>query len=131
MIHDTLQNVSSYFNLSPRIATALKFLQRPDLAELPVGKIMLDDDRLFAMVQEYQTKRPDETFWETHRKYIDVQYVQKGVEAMGWSPKQKMILKKDYDPAREVFEWEGQGHTFHLSDGNFVIFFPHDAHMGG
>jgi YhcH/YjgK/YiaL family protein len=131
MVFDRIENAATYFKLSPRIETALRFLQRDDLKTLPLGRQELDGDRLFALVQEYQTKRPDETFWETHRKYIDVQYIVSGAEAMGYAPKQSMTLKADYDPQREVFVWTGQGHQLILSPGTFVIFHPHDAHMGG
>lgn len=130
MVHDTLTNAASYFPLSPRIKAGLEFLLRPDALTLPAGKYELEGDKLFAMVQEYSTKRPEETIWETHRKYIDIQCVQRGVEAMRWSPKEKMTLKQDYIPERDIFIWEGNGVTLHVPAGSFVIFFPHDAHMG-
>lgn len=131
MIHDTLTNAASYLSISPRIKAGLEFLLRPDAASLAIGKYELEGQRLFAMVQEYTTKRPEETFWETHRKYIDIQCVQRGVEAMRWSPKEKLTLKKDYDPEKDIFVWEGSGATLNIPAGDFVIFFPHDAHMGG
>jgi YhcH/YjgK/YiaL family protein len=131
MINDTLDNAATYFNLSPAIATALKFLQRPDLASLSLGKHVVND-QIFALVQEYQTRKPEETFWETHRKYIDVQFIQSGIEALGWSPVQKMKLKREYDPEKELIAWEGKEQLMiPLPAGSFVIFFPHDAHMGG
>jgi YhcH/YjgK/YiaL family protein len=131
MVFDRIENAATYYKLSPRIDTALRFLQREDLKTLTLGRIELDGDRLFALVQEYQTKRPDETFWETHRKYIDVQYIVSGAEGMGYAPKQSMTLKTDYNPERDIFVWTGQGHQLTLSAGTFVIFHLHDAHMGG
>ncbi len=131
MIHDLLINAPSYFHLSPRIETALKYILQPDHGSVPVGRHELEGDKLFAMVQEYQTKTPEQTFWETHRKYIDIQLIQSGAEIMGWSPMQQMTMKKDYDPDRDIFMWEGHGSMLHLPAGQFVIFFPHDAHMGG
>lgn len=131
MIHDTLANAQTYFTLSPRITRALQYLLHPDTAKAPLGKHELEGDKLFALVQEYPTKRPEETFWETHKKYIDVQFMQRGVEAMRWSPKELMKLKQDYDPQRDIYVWEGTGRTIQLEAGSFVIFHPHDAHMGG
>lgn len=131
MIRDSIQNARTYFKISPRLQAGFEFLLRPDIATVPLGKHELQGDKLFALVQEYQTKRPDETFWETHRKYIDIQCVQKGVEAMNWSPIQHMTMKKDYDAEKDIIVWEGAGQTIHVPAGHFTVFFPHDAHMGG
>lgn len=131
MIQDTLPNAASYYALSSRIRAGLEFLLRPDVQTLAVGTHELEGKKLFAMVQEYTTKRPEETFWETHRKYIDIQCVQRGIEAFRWSPKEKLALKTDYNPERDIFVWEGSGATLHVPAGSFVIFFPQDAHMGG
>ena len=131
MITDTIENAASYANLGARISTALGFLSRPDLITFPVGRHAVEGDEIFAMVQEYHTRRPDETFWETHRKYVDVQCVQLGEEVIAWSPIQKMKLKKEYDPEKEIIVWEGSGQRIVVPAGNFMILMPHDAHMGG
>ena len=41
---------------------------------------------------------------------------------------EKLTLKKDYDPEKEIFVWEGPGETIQLHAGSYLIFFPHDAH---
>lgn len=131
MISDFLENASAYMSLTPRIAAALKFLQTTDLLSLALGKHQLDGDNLFAMVQEYMTKTPDKAFWEAHRRYIDVQYIVSGIEAMGWAPIQQMSVVKEYDHEKEYTMLNGSGQFINMTPGNFVIFFPHDAHMGG
>jgi YhcH/YjgK/YiaL family protein len=131
MIHDLLENAGVYFPVSRRIADALKFLQSSDLLTLPLGKHVIDGDQCFAMVQEYMTKTPDKAFWEAHRKYIDVQYIVSGVEAMGWAPIQQMTVLQEYNPEKEYTVLQGSGQWVNLSPGAFVIFHPHDAHMGG
>jgi YhcH/YjgK/YiaL family protein len=50
---------------------------------------------------------------------------------MRYAPMQSMTLEKPYDPQRDIIVWNGDGQRHLLSAGNFVIFFPHDAHMGG
>jgi biofilm protein TabA len=132
MISDTIENAASYRHLSPRIAVALDFLQRPDLGSLEHGKHLIDGDKLFAIIQEYTTKSRADCFWESHRKYTDVQFIQSGIEAIGWSPIQRMKLIKPYDAEKDlqVLEvLEGQGQIIELRAGQFAIFMPHDAHM--
>ena len=130
MIADTLENAASYLSLSPRIAAALHFLKHPESSDLPLGRHVIDGERIFALVQEYSTKPPEQCFWESHRKYIDVQFIQAGVEAIGFSPIQRMKVNKDYDAEKDLLVWDGSAQTvLTLSAGSFAIFLPHDAHM--
>lgn len=131
MISDFLENASVYSKLSPRISKALEFLRDSDPLTLTLGKHQIDGENLFAMVQEYMTKTPDKAFWEAHRRYIDVQYMVSGIEAMGWAPTQQMTVVKEYDREKEYTVLQGSGQFINLTPGNFVIFYPHDSHMGG
>ena len=129
MITDTIENAAGYMNLSPRIATALKFLTRTDLADLEPAKHVIDGDRIFAIIQDYTTKPREQCFWESHRKYTDVQFIQSGVEAIGWSPIQRMKIIKPYDAEKDLLVFDGDGQTIELTAGQFAIFMPHDSHM--
>jgi biofilm protein TabA len=129
MITDSIQNVASYMGLSAHMAAALKFIVRPDLGAMALGKHVLDGDQVFAIIQEYQTKPEEACFWEAHRKYIDVQFIQTGVEAMGWAPIQEMKVQKEYDAGRDVVILEGKGQVMEVTGGHFAIFLPQDAHM--
>jgi YhcH/YjgK/YiaL family protein len=131
MIFDTLQNAGHYHGLSPRMAIALQFLASPAALKLALGRQPIDGDILFAIVQEYQTQPASERFWETHRKYIDVQFIQIGVERMGYAPAEQMKVMKPYDAAKEFTMLEGEGQFIQVPAGSFTIFMPHDAHMGG
>jgi YhcH/YjgK/YiaL family protein len=129
MLTDAIENATSYVNLSSRIATALGFLSRPDLITMPQGKHNIEADQIFALIQEYQTRPREQCFWEAHRKYIDVQFVQSGVESMGWAPIQKMRISKPYDAEKDLAVFEGAGQVIDISAGRFIIFMPHDVHM--
>lgn len=85
MILDRLENAALYFGLGEGIATALKYLQSNDCTKLPVGKIPIQGEQIYALVQDNTTKTRDQGVWEAHRKYIDVQFVAAGVEEMGHS----------------------------------------------
>ena len=83
MIHDTLAHASQYEVLGPRIEAALRLLRQNDLNALPLGRWEIDGQDLFAIVDEYDSKPLEKCFWEAHRKYIDVQFLVRGVEQMG------------------------------------------------
>jgi biofilm protein TabA len=131
MIIDAIANASSYVSLSSRIATALGFISRHDLGELSIGRHDIEGDRIFANIQEYLTRPAEQCFWEAHRRYIDVQLVQSGSEAIGWGPIQKMHVVKEYDADADVVIMNGLGEQIEVSTGRFVILMPHDVHMPG
>jgi YhcH/YjgK/YiaL family protein len=129
MIIDTLENASSYFSISPRIAAALKFLSRSDLAQLPVGKHSIDGDNIYALVQEYSTRPREKCGWEAHRRFIDIQFVQSGLETMGWSPIQQMTVRDEYKSDNDAAMFNGSGQLVTVPAGSFAIFMPQDVHM--
>jgi YhcH/YjgK/YiaL family protein len=82
-------------------------------------------------VQQYQTKPLAEGKWESHRKYIDVQYVEEGVERIGWTPVAGLTVTEPYDEAKDIAFYQGDGDFVTVPAGSFVILFPDDAHMPG
>ncbi len=131
MIYDTLQNASHYHTLSPRFAAAFRFLASPESRKLDPGKHTVDGQEIFAIVQEYQTEPADGRFWETHQRYIDIQFMLSGTERMGYSPAERMKVIEPYDPIKDFTKLAGDGQFIEVPAGHFTIFFPHDAHMGG
>ena len=74
MIVDRLANLDLYRGLAPRWVKALEFLRDSDLLSLSLGRHDLDGDRLFALVQDYETKPTEQCRWEAHRRYCDIQF---------------------------------------------------------
>jgi biofilm protein TabA len=130
MIFDTLNHAANYNPLNPRFEQSFRFLQENDLANLPVGRMNLDGDNLYVLVQEYTTKAPEQGVWEAHRRYIDIQYMVSGVENMGFANIQSLQLG-EYIPERDFQPLSGKGNTVTVIPGSFVIFFPQDGHKPG
>ena len=131
MIFDCLENADFYRGLHPRLGKAFDYLRTTDLARLPSGRIEIAGSEMFAIVQDYRTKRPEEGFWEAHRRYIDVQYVISGAERMGYANLQSMTVKQPYDEEKDLLILEGTGDACTVPAGSFTIFAPQDAHMPG
>ena len=70
MVVDHIKYASEYFNLSPGIRLALEYLQRVDAGALEAGRHDVDGDRVFALVSDYLTRRPEDAFWEAHRHHV-------------------------------------------------------------
>jgi YhcH/YjgK/YiaL family protein len=136
MILDTLANRHLYLHLSPRLNTALEHLATTDFSTLPKGKYELDGDRLFVIVNDYDTKPREVEPFEVHRKYIDVQYVVSGEEECGYLPLAQQRESKPYYEPHDYAEFDYQENSrdaafFPLKAGMFAIFFPGDIHMPG
>ena len=130
MIFDTLDNFDRYKGLAPNLFAGLQFLAKTDLGNLPVGRIDIDGNRLYALVQEYNTKPEEQGIWEAHRMYIDVQYLVSGRERMGFAHLNAMQLG-EYIPEKDFQPMSGSGNHVDVFAGAFVIFFPQDGHMPG
>lgn len=127
MVIDRIENARLYFGISADIYKALKFLQTDEAAMLSPGKHDLDEG-IFAIVSEYQTKSRSECNWETHRKYIDVQFLLEGCEAIDYAHAESLDSIGRYDSANDCQLYEGEGSELRLEPGSFAIFFPEDAH---
>jgi YhcH/YjgK/YiaL family protein len=130
MIFDMLSNCHLYKDITARLDIAFDYLTSTDLAALPVGRINLDGEHVYVLVQEYLTKRPDQGYWEAHRRYLDVQYIHSGCERIDVALLNTMKLG-EYAPERDFQALTGIGNPLTLTAGSFAIFFPQDAHMPG
>ena len=128
MILDTLQNYQLYSAINNRIAKGFDYLRTTDLDSLQSGKHNIDGDTIFALVQEYITKPSDECKLESHKKYIDIQYVIRGEEMMGVTTQnnQKII---EINEEKDYTFYEGTTSLVRVSKGMFTIFFPDDLHQ--
>lgn len=123
-----LQSHGGSFKLGDRLMQGLRFLQSVDVADMTASRIELDGDKVFAMIQLYDSKPRSQGFWEAHRKYIDIQYVAEGEELMGYANLHHLDAG-DYDAAKDFVLLQGEGSFVHLHPGSFIILGPEDAHM--
>ena len=133
MIFDSLKNRSAYESLHPRFRDAFDFLERAAREDLPAGRYEIDGDALFASVQEYTTKLPDQARFEAHRRYIDIQYIQTGAELMELSSAAHTEIETEYDEKIDMtfFREHAAPTQSNVHEGEFGIFFPWDIHRPG
>ncbi len=107
---------------------AFAFMKKNDLVTLPKGKYPIDGDNVFATITEDPSKDFEKTNWESHRKYIDLQYIIAGEEIIGIYPVSKAIVTKEYDEKKDLANYAVEGKLAHSVPGTFFLFFPTDAH---
>lgn len=88
---------------------------------------------VFAIEQVYDTKTRPEGFFESHRKYIDVQVVVEGDEAMEVVDASRITVREPYNPERDLVLYGdvGDASLLRVGAGQATIFFPVDVHMPG
>ena len=110
---------------------AFAFLNRKDLDTLAPGNYPLDGKKVYAIVSTYDSKDMDKTKWESHRKYIDLQYVISGKEKIGVAPVSQAKVTEAYDEAKDIAHYESAGKYYVAEPGTFFLFFPQETHRPG
>lgn len=129
MIIDKLENRFIYSGLNSRLVRALEYLASTDFNDLDNGKYEIDDDNIFAIVNDYKTKNLSEGKPESHKKYIDVQYLHSGEEFIGYAPLRNQKITEPYNEANDIIFYDCEQSLLLLQKGMFAIFFPDDIHM--
>lgn len=127
---------------TPPLQQALDYVEkllRPDSPErarlfaLPAGESVRVElgGGMFAIDAAYLSKPRPEVFFETHRKYIDVQAVMEGEEAMEIADLKRLTLDVPYDAERDLIKYRDYADTSVLRarEGEVMVFFPVDGHM--
>jgi len=130
MIIDSIKNHSLY-PYGDLWTQAFEFLKTAT-PELENGKVVLDGNNLFAGIDCYETKARENTKLETHCNYIDIQVLLSGTECIEVFPKANLKVSEPYDATRdaEFYEVPEQAPIrVTLTPGQFMVFFPEDAHM--
>lgn len=113
------------------IVRALDFLKNTDLKALPGGRHAIEGDMMYANVDDVETKLFEATKPESHRNYVDIQFMVSGEENMGFFVDKGMVKPVESYPDRDCYFYpneavdEGQ---IHCPEGYYTVFFPSDVH---
>ncbi|MDR2955071.1 MAG: YhcH/YjgK/YiaL family protein [Prevotella sp.] len=130
MILDSLNNTSKYYALHPLFKEAFEYLISTDFSIADTGKIELKGNDLFLIISDSDMKEASAAKLEVHNKYIDIQMPVSKAETFGWSARKTLEQALSlFDSDRDIqFYSDPHSSLFTAVPGNFVIFFPEDAH---
>ena len=120
------------FKMEQKIVKALEIIEGLDWETVECGRYDVDDE-LYYMVQEYETKYPEQARYEAHKKYVDIQYIVKGIERMEFADTAKLKVSEKYDAEKDVVFLEEPKviDACLVEAGDYRIFYPEDAHRPG
>ena len=113
------------------IATALAYLRDTDFSQMEAGRYPIDGANVFALVQDPMTQAWEAGLPEFHVRYIDIQYLLEGEEAIGYGLANPALEKiTDQLAERDIaFVAQQENETrLVLTPGMFAIFYPGELH---
>lgn len=126
MIVANIQNKAEYYGIHPELDKALDCLTPEFLEQAATEKTLLDGENLFVTKFHLETVPEEETFFEAHRQYLDIQVVTQGQERGEIAHPDTLTLTEHRG---DFYGYTGTGEqTVVLRPGNFLVVFPGDAH---
>lgn len=117
--------------LDKRLAEAVNYIKSLDKNELKSGTYEVNDCFYYS-VQEYNTKPKSECVLESHRKYIDIQWIVEGIEAIDIADISRLQIEKTYSEGKDIILWKASSNMMRivLNAGAYAVLYPENAHMG-
>lgn len=111
---------------------AYKFLSESDFNNMELKEYQLSPNGTYANISEYETK--DSAHFESHKKYIDIQYLSSGEEYVEISPieNENKVEVTSYNEEKDYLLFDTDHSSPHLlNTKNFLVLFPSDGHKPG
>lgn len=131
MIASDIQSIERRISMTAAFKKAIAFLGQLENHIPADGRVDIDGEHVFALVQRYETEKRDLFRFECHRRYIDIQYIASGKELIGWAPAGRMTVTEAYDMEKDICFGVVQKDEITpvcLREGQLAIFYPEDAH---
>ena len=121
------KDIKKYAALLPGIEEAFEAVNALTTYENGAVHPLSNGNRFF--VCALSTKEPDVA--EAHRKYLDIQYVVKGKEVMGWADLAACTPTVAFSEEKDIGMYSGSFQYYTIEEGMCYVAFPEDAHMPG
>ena len=129
MIIDKVENFGRYVNLHPDFGKIASILTSENLAGKPAGRITYEKVDFYINIDETELRPANVAYPEVHDEYIDIQLPLTQPEEMGWMPRSECKELREVREGKDISFYNELPETiFKVSPGQFVIFFPEDAH---
>ncbi|MAC84282.1 MAG: YhcH/YjgK/YiaL family protein [Arcobacter sp.] len=102
-----------------------------DIKDGECVKEMISED-IFVLKQAYYTKNREDCFFESHKKYIDIQFMVKGEEYMDVCDLDSLEIETNYVEKTDFIKYKGKENgtsKLLITENCLAIFYPSDAHQ--
>ena len=125
-VNDEVQNKS----LAKDIQFCIEYAKKNEnkILSLVHGSYDVGNNDIKMNVGKYFTKSENEKFWESHKKYLDVQIIINGTEKVAISDIRNMEVKS-FDSEKDLVILKGEkAFDVVMKTGDVLVFFPNDVH---
>ena len=119
------KDLNRYADVIPGLEEAVKFvntLENFEPATYPLS------GRNKVLVQSLTTKPFEASLLEAHRQFLDIQYIIKGKEVVGWAPVDTLNPTEEYNEAKDKCMYEGKSYPMEIAEGYCCVVYTEDAH---
>ena len=125
-VNNEIQNKS----LAKDIRFCIEFAKKNEnkILSLVNGSYDVGYNNIKMNLGKYFTKSENEKFWESHKKYLDVQIMINGTEKVAINDIRDMEVKS-FDKKKDLTILEGdKAFDIIMKTGDVLVFFPNDVH---
>ncbi len=124
-------NARDEFNEYPEvIQKVIQYLRAHNFENMETGVYEIEGKDIYAQVFDAETEPLKDRKPESHKEYLDVQYLVSGEEKLGFTPLKDSYEIDEYIEDRDLIFYktvENEG-FIHSTPGCISIFFPYDVH---
>ena len=131
MIYGNDKQLSKFSYLEDKIQVCFEFMKNHNFNEMELGRYEIDGSNIYMNLEEFTTTTADNRIWEAHKNYMDIHYIVRGAEQIGFAFLDNMT-QVEYREASDLMVLTGTGAgTAILNAGDFMICYPDDVHQAG
>ncbi len=129
MIYAKNADALAYRGIHPNLDLALEHITPEFLASLRDNqRVELNGDLVYCTRFTYETIPQEESFFEAHRRYLDIHIMVEGEERVDMNRPEDLTLT-DAQEGNDFYAYQGESwHSTVLRPGEFLVVFPGDAH---
>lgn len=129
MIYAKNADALVYRGIHPNLDLALEHITPEFLASLRDNqRVELKGDLVYCTRFTYETIPQEESFFEAHRRYLDIHIMVEGEERVDMNRPEDLNLT-DAQEGNDFYAYQGESwHSTVLKPGEFLVVFPGDAH---
>ena len=130
MIFSSIHTCDNYAEYPEVIRKVIDYLKSNDFVNMEPGVYEIQGKDIYAQVFDAETGSVEEKRPESHKNYLDVQFLASGEEKLGFTPLKYEYEVDEYFEERDLIFYkkvENEGFV-HATPGCFTVFFPCDVH---
>ena len=128
MIYAKNHDALTYRGIHPNLDLALEHITPEFLARVGYERVELNGSDVYATRFTYETVPDEESFFEAHKKYLDIHIMADGSEGVEIAPPGELEEFERVE-ANDFYAYRGPAsYRLALSPGDFLAVFPNDAH---